>query len=55
MVGVHSYGKGRAGVGLISTVWVTGSKPAHSAVASHKLQLRHVMPYGAPLMSLVPR
>ena len=41
MPGVHSYGKGRAGAGLVSAVWVRGTEPAHSAVASHRLQLRH--------------
>ena len=44
MPGVHLYGKGRAGVGLVSAVWVTGTEPAHSAITSHSLQLRHVMP-----------
>ena len=39
--GVHLYGKGRASVGLVSTVWVTGTEPAHSGVASHSLQLHH--------------
>ena len=45
MPGVHSYGMGRAGVGLVSAVWVTGTEPAHSAVASHSLQLRHATPF----------
>ena len=45
MPGVHSYGKGRAGVGLVSTAWVTGTELAHSAVASHSLQLCHAMPF----------
>ena len=45
MPGVHSYGKGRAGVGLVSAVWVTGTELAHSAVASHSLQLRHATPF----------
>ena len=37
-------GKGRAGVGLVSAIWVTGTEPAHLAVASHNLQLRHMTP-----------
>ena len=41
---VHSYGKGRAGVGLVSAFWVMGTEPAHSAIASHSLQLRHATP-----------
>ena len=45
MPGVQSYGKGRAGVGFVSAVWVTGTEPAHSAVASHRLQLRHATPF----------
>ena len=45
MPGVHSYGKGRAGVGLVFAVWVTGTELAHSAVASHRLQLRHATPF----------
>ena len=44
MPGVHSYGKGRASVGLVSAVWVTGTELAHSAVTGHRLQLRHAMP-----------
>ena len=36
---MHSYEKGRAGVGLVSTVWVTGTEPAHSAITSHSLQV----------------
>ena len=51
MAGVHSYGKDRASVGLVSAVWVTRTEPAHSAIGSHKLQLRHATPYGALLMS----
>ena len=50
MARVHSYGKGRASVGLVSTVWVMGTKPAHLAVVSHMLQLHHTTPYGAPLV-----
>ena len=42
---LHSYGKGRAGVGLVSAVWVTGAELAHSAVAGHKLQFRHATPF----------
>ena len=45
MPGVHSYGKGRAGVGLVSAVWVMGTEPAHSAFASHSLQLCHATPF----------
>ena len=45
MPGVQSYGKGRAGVGLVSAVWVTGTELAHSAVAGHRLQLRHATPF----------
>ena len=45
MPGVHSYGKGGAGVGLVSAVWVTGTKPAYSTVASHSLQLHHATPF----------
>ena len=41
---MHLYGKGRAGVGLVSAVWVTGTELAHSAIASHSLQLRHATP-----------
>ena len=37
MVGVHSYGKGRASVDLITTVWVMGTELAHLAIVSHKL------------------
>ena len=44
IAGVHLYGKGRSGVGLISTVWVTGTELAHSVVASHSLQLCHAKP-----------
>ena len=51
MAGVHSYRKGRACVELIFAVSVTGTELAHSAVASDRLQLRHVTPYGAPLVS----
>ena len=45
MPGVHLYGKGRAGVGLVSAVWVTGTELAHSAVASYSLQLHHATPF----------
>ena len=45
MPGVQSYGKGRAGVGLVPAVWVTGTELAHSAVAGHRLQLHHAMPF----------
>ena len=45
MPGVHSYGKERAGVGLVSAVWVTGTELAHSAIAGHRLQLRHATPF----------
>ena len=45
MSGVHSYRKGRVGVGLVSTVWVMGTEPAHSAVASYRLQLRYATPF----------
>ena len=41
---VHLYGKGRASVGLIFAVWGTGTEPAHSAIMSHSLQLRHATP-----------
>ena len=45
MPGVHLYRKGRAGVGLVSAVWVTRTELAHSAVASYSLQLRHATPF----------
>ena len=45
MPGVHSYGKGRAGDGLVSAVWVTGTEPALVAVVGHRLQLRHATPF----------
>ena len=45
MPGVHLYRKGRAGDGLVSTVWVIGTELAHSAVAGHRLQLRHATPF----------
>ena len=45
MPGVHLYGKGRVGVGLISAIWVMGTEPAHSAIASHSLQLHHATPF----------
>ena len=45
MPGVYSYGMGRASVGLVSAVWVTGTELAHSAVAGHKLQLHHATPF----------
>ena len=51
MARVHLYGKGRAGGGLVSTAWVTGTEPAHLAIASHRFQLHHATPYGAPLVS----
>ena len=51
MAGVHSCGMGRVGDGLVTAVWVTGVEPAHSAVASYRLQLRHAMPYRATLVS----
>ena len=35
----------RVSVGLVSVVWVTGTELAHSAVASHSLQLRHATPF----------
>ena len=54
MPGVHSYGKGRAGVGLVSTIWVTGTELAHSAVASHSLQLRHATPFYMFRDTMVP-
>ena len=44
MVGVHSYGKGRASVGLVTTDWVMGIELALSAIAGHKLRLHHVTP-----------
>ena len=46
MPGVHLYGKGRAGDGLISATWVMGTELALVAVASHRLQLRHATPFG---------
>ena len=49
--GVHLHGKGRAGVGLVTVVWVMGTELAHSAVASQSLQLRHATPYGAMTVS----
>ena len=55
MAGVHSYGKGRAGLGIVSVVWVTGTEPAHLAIATHMLQLHHATPYGAPLVSPILR
>ena len=54
MAGVHSYGKCRVGVRLVSSVCVTETEPAHSVVVSHRLQLRHATPYGALLVSLAP-
>ena len=45
MPGVHLYGKGRAGDRLIFAVWVTGTELAHSALASHRLQLCHATPF----------
>ena len=45
MPGVHSYGKGRAGDGLVSAIWVTGTELAHSAIAGHRLQLCHATPF----------
>ena len=45
IAGVQLYGKGRAGVGLASAVWVTGTELAHSAVAGYRLQLRHATPF----------
>ena len=45
MLGVHSYGKGRAGDGLVSGNWVTGTEPALVAIAGHRLQLRHATPF----------
>ena len=45
MPGVQSYGKGRAGVGLATAIWVTGTELAHSAVAGYRLQLRHATPF----------
>ena len=36
IAGVQSYGKGRAGDGLATAVWVTGTEPAHSAVAGYR-------------------
>ena len=55
MAGVHLYGKGRASVRLVSAIWVMGAELAHLAIVSHKLQLHHVMPYGALLVSLALR
>ena len=37
MARVHSYGKGRAGVGLVYAILVAGTEPAHLAVVSHRL------------------
>ena len=51
MAGVHSCGMGRVGDGLVTAVWVTGAKLAHSAIVSYRLQLRHAMPYSATLVS----
>ena len=45
MPGVQSHGMGRAGVGLVTAVWVTGTELAHSAVAGYRLQLRHATPF----------
>ena len=45
MPGVHSYGKGRAGDGLISATWVTGTEPALVPIVGHRLQLRHMTPF----------
>ena len=45
MPGVQSYEKGRAGVGLATAVWLTGTELAHSAIAGHSLQLRHATPF----------
>ena len=53
MARVHSYVKVRAGVGVVSAVWVMGTEPAHSAISSHRLQICHATPYGAPLVSPV--
>ena len=55
MAVVHWYGKGRAGVELVSVIWVMGTEPAHSAVVSHRLHLRHATPYGASLILPVLR
>ena len=52
MPGVHLYGKGRAGVGIVSAVWVTGTEPAHSAIVSHSLQLCHATPFFRDTMVL---
>ena len=51
MAGVHSCGMGRVGDELITAVWVMGAEPAHSAIASYRLQLHHTMPYSATLVS----
>ena len=45
MPGVHSYGKGRAGDGLVSTTWVTGTEPPLVVVAGHRVQLCHATPF----------
>ena len=45
MPGVQSHGMGRAGVGLATAVWVTGTELAHSAVAGYRLQLHHATPF----------
>ena len=37
IAGVHSYGKGRVGVGLITAAWVTGTELALSAGVGHRL------------------
>ena len=54
MPGVHSYGKGRAGDGPVSAVWVTRTEPAHSVIASHSLQLRHATPFYMFRDTMVP-
>ena len=51
MAGVHLCGMGRVGDGLVTAVWVMGAEPAHLAIASYSLQLRHTMPYRATLVS----
>ena len=55
MDGVHSHGKGRASVGLISPIWVMGTKLTHLDVVSHRLKLYHAPPYGAMTVLLALR
>ena len=52
MARVHLHGKGRASVGLVTSVWVMGTEPAYLVVMSHRLQLYHATLYGAATVLL---